>query len=177
MAPSYSVISLILIKKFLWSLSKILLSIILLPLSIIFTSLTSLYLSFSIHHSMCFIRTDVVGSVSFIVFFKCLSIFFSFGMSFLRCFLQYNSLLVLAINCLSSFLSAFNFLSLLLSFFNALLVCFFFFFRIYPHLFLNNFSHCIKLISDAKDDILSMNVLTHNTVHTLLDLFWQHKFM
>ena len=54
---------------------------------------------------------------------------------------------------------------------------FFLFFRIYPHLFLNNFSHYIKLINDAKDDILSMNVLTHNTVRTLPNLFWQHKFM
>ena len=50
-------------------------------LLIIFTSFTSVYLSFSIHPPLCFIRTCVVGSVSFIIFLSCLSIFFFFGVS------------------------------------------------------------------------------------------------
>ena len=135
MAPSYSVLSSILLKKLLWSLSKMLLSIILLPHSIIFTSFTRLYLSLSIHTSLCFVRTDVISSVSFSVSLSCLSIFFSFGVSFLHCFLSYISLLVLAINCLSCFISAFNFPSLLFPFCNLLLVCFFFSFRSMPIFF------------------------------------------
>ena len=76
MDPSYSVLSSILLKKLFWSLSKLLLSNVLLPLVIIFTSFTHLCLRLSINASLCFIRTGVVGSVSFIVFLNCLTIFF-----------------------------------------------------------------------------------------------------
>ena len=81
MATLYSALSSIFLKILYWSLSKILLCIILLPFLIIFTGFTSVYLSFSIHPSLFFIRTGVVGSVSFIVFLSFLSIFFFFGVS------------------------------------------------------------------------------------------------
>ena len=82
-AALYPALSSIFLKILYWSLSKILLSIILLPLLIIFTSFISVYLSFSIHPSLCFIRTGAVSSVLFIVFLSCLSIFSYFGVSFL----------------------------------------------------------------------------------------------
>ena len=50
------------------------------------------------------------------------------------------------------------------------------FIEIYPYLFLNSFSHCINIISDARNGIHSTNVTTHNPVPFLLDLFDSTSF-
>ena len=129
-----------------------LLSIILLAFLIIFASFTSL----SIHPFLYFIRTGIIGSVSFIFFLSCLSIFFFYGVSFFHCFLRYIAKLV--------------------PFFSLFLVCSSFYSVLSPS-FLNNFSYCINLISDAGDRILSTNVIIHNPLCNPLGLFWQYKFM
>ena len=127
-------------KKFFWSLSKMLLSIILLLLLVIFTSFGRLYLSLSIHYG-------VVGSVSFIVFLSCLSILLPFVVPFL-CFFRYISTASVLLSQPFIFLS----LSLLFPFVCLMLVCIFFSFGFISIFFLNSFSHCINLISDFSDD-------------------------